>query len=109
MSLRDGQVCSQKAVRYCERIGLVVPTRSRNGLPRLRESHFRVVAEIRELVSSGITPGKAAPFVECLHSGHEHSDECPASLAAYRDSIAELDRVIASLASCRELLIRKVG
>ena len=35
----------------------------------------------------------AAPFVECLRTGHEHGDDCPASLAAYRDGIAEVDRV----------------
>src|SRR3954468_3270015 len=41
-------------------------------------------------------------------AGHEHSDECPASLAAYRDSIAELDRVIASLTARRATLIQRL-
>jgi peroxiredoxin/DNA-binding transcriptional MerR regulator len=99
---------SQKAVRYYERLGLVVPVRRSNGYRDYDEGHVRVVAEIRELAASGIAPGKAGPFVECLDAGHQHSDECPASLAAYRDSIAELDRVIASLTARREMLIHRL-
>jgi hypothetical protein len=64
--------------------------------------------KFRELASSGITPGKAAPFVEWLHSGHQRSEECPASLAAYRNGIAELDRAIASLAAHPERLVGKL-
>jgi peroxiredoxin len=56
----------------------------------------------------GINPARAAPFIECLDAGHQHSDECPASLAAYRDSIAALDRTIASLASRREHLAERL-
>jgi peroxiredoxin/DNA-binding transcriptional MerR regulator len=99
---------SQKAVRYYERLGLVVPGRSGNGYRDYDESHLRVVAEIRDLAASGIAPGRAAPFVECLRTGHEHGDDCPAALAAYRDSIAEVDRVIASLAARRQRLVRKL-
>jgi len=99
---------SQKAVRYYERLGLVVPGRSGNGYRDYEESHLRVVAEIRDLAASGIAPGRAAPFVECLRTGHEHADDCPASLAAYRDGIAEVDRVIASLVARRERLVRKL-
>jgi len=100
---------SQKAVRYYERLGLIAPVRSNNGYRDFDDDDLRVVAEIRELAASGIAPGKAAPFVECLDAGHEHSDECPASLAAYRDGIAELDRVIASLTARRETLVRKLN
>src|SRR4051812_3801775 len=99
---------SQKAVRYYERLGLVVPVRRSNGYRDYDDGHLRVVAEIRELAANGIAPGRAGPFVECLDAGHEHSDECPASLAAYRDSIAELDRVIASLTARRATLIQRL-
>jgi peroxiredoxin/DNA-binding transcriptional MerR regulator len=99
---------SQKAVRYYEQLGLLVPARSGNGYRAYDESHLRVVTEIRDLANSGIAPGRAAPFVECLRAGHEHSDDCPASLAAYRDSIAEIDRVIASLTTRRKCLARKL-
>jgi peroxiredoxin len=67
-----------------------------------------VVSEIRQLATHGITPSKAGPFVECLGAGHEHSDQCPASRGAYRDSIAELDRMIASLTTRRALLVRRL-
>lgn len=93
-----------KAVRYYEQLGLVTPEREANGY-RLYSGHdLRIVREIRELAQHGITPAKVKPFVECLDAGHHHSDECPASLAAYRDSIAELDRTIASLTARRKLL-----
>jgi DNA-binding transcriptional MerR regulator len=80
-----------------------------SSLARIRnydESHVRVVSEIRQLAAHGITPSKAGPFVECLGAGHEHSDQCPASRGAYRDSIAELDCMIASLTTRRALLVR---
>jgi peroxiredoxin/DNA-binding transcriptional MerR regulator len=99
---------STKAVRYYEHLGLLAPDRRANGYRDYDESHVRVVTEIRQLAAHGITPSKVGPFVECLGAGHEHSDECPASLAAYRDSIAELDRMIASLTTRRALLVRRL-
>ena len=99
---------SRKAVRYYERIGLVIPARTDNGYRDYDESHVRIVLEIRELAAIGIGPGRAGPFVECLLAGHRHSDDCPASLTAYRDSIAELDRAIASLTSRRLRLAEKL-
>jgi peroxiredoxin/DNA-binding transcriptional MerR regulator len=99
---------STKAVRYYERLGLMTPARRANGYREYDESHLRVVTEIRELSASGIPPGKAGPFIECLGAGHERSDECVASLAVYRDSIAELDRMIDSLTSRRDELVRRL-
>ncbi|MBK0419827.1 redoxin family protein [Leucobacter sp. CSA1] len=95
---------SVKAVRYYERIGLIAPGRSENGYREFEERHVRAVREIRELSGLGIAPSRAAPFIDCLDAGHEHSDECVSSLVAYRDTIAELDRVIASLTAHREAL-----
>jgi len=99
---------SIKAVRYYERLGLITPQRRKNGYREYDEGHLRAVTEIRELIKNGINPGKAGPFIECLDAGHEHSDECPASLATLRHSITELDRVIASLSARRDLLTRKL-
>ncbi|WP_223693116.1 MerR family transcriptional regulator [Leifsonia poae] len=93
-----------KAVRYYESLGLVVPERLPNGYREYSDDHLRAVAEIRKLAASGIAPSRATPFIECLDTGHEHSDECPASLAAYRAGIAELDRTIAELTARRDLL-----
>lgn len=95
---------SIKAVRYYEQLGLVQPGRLSNGYRNYSDHDLRVVSEIRALAGLGINSARAAPFIECLETGHQHSDECPASLAAYRYSIAELDRTIASLTSRREHL-----
>lgn len=95
---------STKAIRYYEQIGLVSASRLPNGYRDYDEAALRVVSEIRELSDSGIAPRRAAAFVECLHLGHEHSDDCVTSLAVYRDRIAELDDMIASLTQRRDAL-----
>ncbi|MDA3643022.1 redoxin family protein [Saccharopolyspora indica] len=99
---------SAKAIRYYEQLGLVTPLRGSNGYRSYDESHVRLVEEIRELAADGIPPSRARPFIECLGSGHVHSDDCVTSLIAYRDSIAELDRTIAALTARRDLLIRRL-
>lgn len=99
---------SVKAVRYYEQLGLLNPQRRPNGYREYDETDLRAVAEIRALANLGIPPAKAAPFIECLDAGHVHSDECPASLAAYRDSIAEIDHVIATLTQRRAALAEKL-
>lgn len=96
------------AVRYYEQLGLVKPGRLSNGYRDYSDHDLRVISEIRALSGFGINPARAAPFVECLEAGHQHSDECPASLAAFRDSITELDRTIASLTSRREHLVERL-
>ncbi|MGM1017116.1 MAG: MerR family transcriptional regulator [Actinomycetota bacterium] len=95
---------SPKAVRYYERIGLITPGRAPNGYREYSAADARAVQEIRELSDSGITPGKARPFIDCLELGHEHSDDCVSSLAAYQETIDELDRIITSLTQRRETL-----
>ncbi|MFJ3958482.1 MerR family transcriptional regulator [Arthrobacter sp. NPDC090010] len=97
-----------KAIRYYETLGLLRPERGANGYREYQEHHVRIVTEIRELAASGIGPGKARPFVDCLHAGHEHGDDCVTSLAVYRDGIAELDRMIATLTARRTELIRRL-
>ena len=97
-----------KAVRYYESLGLVLPDRLPNGYRDYTDEQVRAVTEIRELASSGISPSKATPFIECLGTGHRFSDECSASLAAYRDSIADLDQTIAVLTRRRETLARRL-
>lgn len=99
---------SIKAIRYYERLGLIQPDRLANGYRDYSDHDLKVVSEIRALAEVGINPARSGAFVECLGTGHDHSDECPASLAAYRDGIAELDRTIASLTSRRKLLAERL-
>lgn len=98
-----------KAVRYYERLGLVSPARLANGYREYDDEHLRAVLEIRELAETGIPPGRARPFIDCLGSGHAHGDECPASRDAYRESLAELDSAIAQLERRRELLASRLA
>jgi DNA-binding transcriptional MerR regulator len=98
-----------KAVRYYEQLGLLEPDRLPNGYRDYGDDQLRAVLEIRELAETGIPPGKAAPFIDCLGAGHTRSDECPASVAAYRDGIAELDAAIAELERRRARLSRRLA
>lgn len=100
---------STKAVRYYEHLGLLAPARLGNGYRDYSDEHVQIVEEIRALAAIGISPSKAGPFVECLRHGHERSDECPESLAAYRDSIAVLDDTIASLTHKRQVLTARLN
>ena len=99
---------STKAVRYYEQLGLLDPSRLGNGYRDYSEEDVQVVSEVRALAAVGIAPSKAGPFIDCLRLGHEHSDECPESLAAYRDSIAVLDETIASLTQRRQDLAARL-
>lgn len=98
-----------KAVRYYERLGLVAPERLPNGYRDYDDAQLRAVREIRELAATGIPPGKAAPFIACLGSGHARSDECPASVAAYLDGLVEVEAAIAVLEARREQLARRLA
>lgn len=93
-----------KALRYYESLGLVTPTRLRNGYRDYSEDDVRLVREVRLLNELGIPVERTRPFVECLATGQEHADNCPASLAAYRDAIAELTERIEALATKRTIL-----
>ncbi|MFF1572452.1 MerR family transcriptional regulator [Leifsonia sp. NPDC058292] len=97
-----------KAVRYYEELGLLEPRRSANGYREYDESHLRAVKEIRGLAATGISARKATPFIECLSQGHDHGDDCVSSLAAYRDSIEDIDRIIATLQARRALLVQRL-
>lgn len=99
---------STKAVRYYEDLGLLEPSRLPNGYRDYSGEDVQIVSEVRALAAVGIAPSKAGPFIDCLRHGHEHSDECPESLAAYRDSIAVLDDTIAALTQRRQDLAARL-
>ena len=58
-------------------------------------------AQIRALLSLGLTADETVPFVECLRAGNERADVCPSSLDAYRLRIAEIDQRIEELSRLR--------
>ncbi|MER6002622.1 MerR family transcriptional regulator [Nonomuraea angiospora] len=94
-----------KAVRYYESLGLLTPERLANGYRDYDEHDVRLTREIRALGNLGIPVERTRPFLDCLTAGHRHADDCPASLAGYRDAIAELTQRIEGLTARRAVLI----
>jgi peroxiredoxin/DNA-binding transcriptional MerR regulator len=110
MTMRIGELAARagvtrKTVRYYESLGLLRPARSGNGYRDYGEFDLRVVAEVRSLNRLGIPIERTRPFLECLATGRGHSDDCPASLAAYRTAIAELTERIGALTAKRDALL----
>lgn len=96
---------SVKAVRYYESLGLVNAERLRNGYRDYDARDARLIREIHELSSLGIKAEQTRPFLDCLVSGNEQGDDCPASLDTYRKSIAEMTRRIDELTRRRNALV----
>ncbi|MEU3525850.1 MerR family transcriptional regulator [Streptomyces sp. NPDC038707] len=94
-----------KAVRYYESLGLITPRRLANGYREYDENDVRAVREIRALSGLGIAVERTRPFLECLAAGQQHADDCPASMAGYREAIDELTERIEVLTSRRATLI----
>lgn len=93
-----------KAVRYYESQGLLRPGRHANGYRTYTEHDVVVVREVKALLSLGLTAEQTYPFIECLRAGNDRADVCPASLAAYRGRIADVDQRIAELTELRARL-----
>ena len=108
--MRIGELARQagvttKAVRYYESLGLLAPARLANGYRDYGEHDVRLAREIRALSGLGIPVERTRPFLDCLAVGHRHADDCPASLAGYRQAIDELSQRIAGLTARRTALI----
>lgn len=98
-----------KAVRYYESLGLITPARLTNGYRDYGEDDVRLVREIRTLHRLGIPAERTRPFLECLAAGRAHADDCPASLAGYREAIDELTGRIEALTARRAMLIASLN
>ncbi|MEU8687775.1 MerR family transcriptional regulator [Streptomyces sp. NPDC048665] len=98
-----------RAVRYYESLGLVTPGRLANGYRDYDEDDVRLVREIRALHRLGIPVERTRPFLECLAAGRAYADDCPASMAAYREAIDELTERIEALAARRTTLIANLN
>lgn len=93
-----------KAVRYYESLGLVTPGRLDNGYRVFSDHDVRLMQEVRSLGGLGIVAQRTRPFLECLAAGQDYGDDCPASLAAYRDAITALTERIEDLTAKRAAL-----
>ncbi|WKU43070.1 redoxin family protein [Streptomyces sp. VNUA116] len=94
-----------KAVRYYESLGLVTPRRLANGYRDYTEDDARLVHEIRVLSGLGIPVERTRPFLACLAAGQQHADDCPESLAGYREAVDELTERIEALTARRAILM----
>ncbi|MFE9854688.1 redoxin domain-containing protein [Streptomyces sp. NPDC005780] len=95
-----------KTVRYYESLGLIAPARLANGYRDYSEHDARLVREARELNRLGIPVERTRPFLECLTNGRDHADDCPSSLAGYREAIDDLTLRIEELTARRSVLAR---
>ncbi|MEV6655505.1 MerR family transcriptional regulator [Nocardia fluminea] len=95
---------SPKAIRRYEALGLVAPERHPNGFREYDEHTVRLVREIRSLNRLGIPVEETRPFLDCLATGGEHVDDCPASLAEYQRTIDALTAEIDALTARRDAL-----
>jgi DNA-binding transcriptional MerR regulator len=98
-----------RALRYYEAQGLLPAGRSANGYRVYDGQHVRLVLEIRSLQAIGLSLEDVRPFVECLLTGHEAGDDCPASVDVYRRKLTSLDRHIAELGDARDRLAERLA
>ncbi|MGP3967356.1 MerR family transcriptional regulator [Streptomyces sp. 6N223] len=91
-----------RALRYYEARGLLTARRDPRGHRTYGEEELRLLRQIRALTDVGFGLEETRPFVECLRAGNPTGDACPASLAAYRGKLAELDACIAELTAVRD-------
>ena len=98
-----------RTLRYYEAQGLLPTPRSANGYRVYDEHHVRLVREIRSLQAIGFSLEDARPFVECLLTGHESGDDCPASVDVYRRKVAYLERHIGELRVVRDRLADRLA
>lgn len=95
---------STRSLRYYEEHGLLSARRTASGHRDYDESDLRLVLEIRTLLRIGFGLEETRPFVECLRSGHDSGDACPASVAVYRRKLAEVEDCLDRLTAVRDHL-----
>ncbi|MFD0382970.1 MerR family transcriptional regulator [Streptomyces stramineus] len=91
-------------MRYYESLGLITPARLANGYRDYGEGDVRLLREIKTLSLLGIPVERTRPFLDCLTVSSAHADDCPASLAGYREVIDELTARIDGLTARRAAL-----
>ncbi|ALG14121.1 MerR family transcriptional regulator [Kibdelosporangium phytohabitans] len=93
-----------RALRYYEQQHLLHPRRTSNGYRDYDESALVRVANIRQLLSMGLTANDIREFLPCLDQEMKHGPVCAESteiitgrLVAVEEKIAALDAVRARL------------
>jgi DNA-binding transcriptional MerR regulator len=96
---------SARTVRHYENLGLIRAERKANGYRDYGDDSPKLVAEARLLSRLGIRLDRTAPFLQCLVAGNPKSDDCPDTVAEYREAIAELGERIDDLTARRDTLL----
>ncbi|RKN03530.1 MerR family transcriptional regulator [Streptomyces radicis] len=94
-----------RALRYYEQQGLLRPDRSPNGYRLYGGSQVTRVANIRLLLSLGLTATDIRAFLPCLGDDIAEGPVCPASAAVIARRLAEVDDRIAALDTTRTRLV----
>jgi DNA-binding transcriptional MerR regulator len=94
-----------KAVRYYEQRGLLHPRRTPNGYRDYDESAVARVANIRLLLSLGLTADDARAFLPCLDTDISAGPICPASAEFITRRLCQIQEKIADLEGVRQRLL----
>ncbi|MGW4401379.1 MerR family transcriptional regulator [Amycolatopsis nivea] len=98
-----------RALRFYEAQGLLPAARAANGYREYDEDHLRLVKEIQALRTVGFSLDDTRPFVDCLRTGHDAGDACPASVEVYRRKLEEVEACMRDLAAVRSALLDKLA
>ncbi|MBB4688958.1 MerR family transcriptional regulator [Amycolatopsis jiangsuensis] len=98
-----------RALRFYEAQGLLPAGRAANGYRDYDEDDLRLVSEIQTLRTVGFSLADTRPFVDCLRTGHEAGDDCPASVEVYRRKLDEVEACLRDLAAVRAALLDKLA
>ncbi|MFF4594585.1 MerR family transcriptional regulator [Amycolatopsis sp. NPDC001319] len=98
-----------RALRFYEAQGLLPAGRAANGYREYDEDDLRLVSEIQTLRTVGFTLEDTRPFVDCLRTGHESGDSCPASVEVYRRKLEDVEKCLADLGAVRTALMDKLA
>lgn len=93
-----------RALRYYEQQGLLDPGRGPNGYREYDEPAIVLVANIRFLLSLGLTTNDVRAFLPCLDQDIADAPVCPASAKVIARRLADVEEKIAALDILRERL-----
>lgn len=96
---------SQRALRYYEEQGLLVPERLPSGYRTYDESHVRVVWRIRTLLAAGLNTATIAEILPCIVDEDDVlTPGCPELVAGLHQERARMTEAIDQLAAARRML-----
>ncbi|RKN04186.1 MerR family transcriptional regulator [Streptomyces radicis] len=107
--LADLAGTTTRALRHYEALGLLTAGRDAKGHRTYGADDVRLLRQIRALQEFGFGLEETRPFVECLRAGNPTGDTCPASLAAYRHKLAELNALIGDLTAVRDIVQQRLA